>query len=307
MKTKSLGHRQIPDFTEDFVAFMVQMILTITKFPRAPFALVPLSKKEEVVYGADAKIESVAPLFLQFKKSFAYPSTSNSKIIKDRKELNLTVDDRVLYFQLREKQKTHADFQHNVLYELRKQLRSTGTGDAIYAAPLFLERIAYLLAVHTTAILRWPFHIFYHEPFFQGTQEIITRTGSIRFQNCPVLSQHIAIPPHAKVASAKHNYSFLETGQQVCFHSPTQIESHLSLGQLIYDFMKFNEGRPARQMTSISDSVNLLASLNRITFGEVGNILESDERSVIGRWIEFGGRLKAIYDIDQYLLIEFKQ
>jgi len=54
----------VPDFTEDIVGFMIQSILTITRFPKAPFALVPLSKKDEVIYGADALIDSVSPIYI---------------------------------------------------------------------------------------------------------------------------------------------------------------------------------------------------------------------------------------------------
>ena len=53
---KSLQIR--PDFTEELVGFMIQTMLTVVRFPRAPFALIPLSKNEERIYGADAKIEA---------------------------------------------------------------------------------------------------------------------------------------------------------------------------------------------------------------------------------------------------------
>jgi hypothetical protein len=124
----------IPDFTEDLVSFMIQMTLTITRLPRAPFALVPMSKKDERIFGADAKIESISPLYLQFKRSSAYLHDSTAKIITDRKNLKLN-NPKVLYFELRAKDKTHADFQHNILYNLREKLIKENTGNGIYVAP----------------------------------------------------------------------------------------------------------------------------------------------------------------------------
>ncbi|MBO0940061.1 hypothetical protein J2I47_26185, partial [Fibrella sp. HMF5335] len=108
-----------PDFTEDIVGFMIQSLLTVTRFPRAPFALVPLSKKDEVVYGADALIESICPIYIQFKRSLAYPDYSSSSIIKDRRNLNAKYSPRTLFFELRDKQLKHTDYQHNVLFDLK--------------------------------------------------------------------------------------------------------------------------------------------------------------------------------------------
>jgi len=44
------SNRIVPDFTEDLVSFMIQMMLTILSFPRAPFAMIPLSKNEERIF-----------------------------------------------------------------------------------------------------------------------------------------------------------------------------------------------------------------------------------------------------------------
>lgn len=306
---KSKSNRIVPDFTEDFVSFMVQMILTITRFPRAPFALVPLSKQDERIYGADVKIESIAPLYIQFKRSFAYPEHSTASFLTDRRKLKLSNQNRVLYFELRDKQKGHTDFQHNILLDLRQRLNKGGTGNAVYAAPLFLNRTAYLLAVHTSSIIHWrPWHLFFDHPFFERNQNIVTHTGSIRFQNCPVLREHIAIPPHTKVTTSKHKYSYLETGQQVCFHSPSILDDQITLGQFIYDFMRFDNGQPARRMTNIFESANLLNELSNACFGE-SYPSQTDALnlpSIIDQWLDFGEKLKIIYDIDQYMLLKFR-
>jgi len=136
----------IPDFTEDLVGFMVQSMLTIARFPRAPFAMVPLSKTEERIYGADVKIESICPIYIQFKRSLAYPDYSTARFIKDRKKLKANCAPRTLYFELRAKKPEHKDYQHNILFDLKTILDVAKKGKVFYTAPLFLNRTAYLLA-----------------------------------------------------------------------------------------------------------------------------------------------------------------
>lgn len=294
----------IPDFTEDIVGFMIQSMLTITRFPRAPFALVPLSKKDEVIYGSDARIDSVSPIYIQFKRSFAYPDHSSSKIIKDRKKLKASTSPRTLFFELRDKQPKHKDYQHNVLFDLKTKLDASGKGKAFYTAPLFTNRTAYLLAVHMSSILSWrPWHWFMDEPFFERNQNILTSTGSIKFQNIPILREHIVIPPHAKVTTHKHKYSYLENGKEVCFHDPTNLEGEQTLGQTIYDLLKFRDGQPTTGMTTLSESISLLESLQNDLFEQDQEV---NNQSVMNRWVEFGESLRNDYGIFQFMLIKLK-
>lgn len=295
---------QTPDFTEDIVGFMIQSMLTIVRFPRAPFALVPLSKRDEVIYGADAYIDSINPIYIQFKRSFAYPDMSSSKIIRDRKSLKANYSPKTLFFELRDKQPKHTDYQHNVLFDLKTKLDASGKGKAFYTAPLFLNRTAYLLAVHMSSIWNWrPWHWFMHEPFYEQTQNILTSTGSIRFQNIPILKEHIVIPPHTRVTTHKHKYSYLETGKEVCFHDPTNLDSQSTLGQTIYDHLKFQNGQPSTLMTNLKESTSLLDNLKAGLTGELQN--ERND-NVIDKWIDFGERLRIDFDIYQFMLMKLK-
>jgi hypothetical protein len=294
----------IPDFTEDLVGFMIQSMLTIARFPRAPFAMVPLSKTEERIYGVDAKIESICPIYIQFKRSLAYPDYSSAKFIKDRKKLKANCSPMTLYFELRAKKPEHKDFQHNILFDLKVKLDKAGKGKAFYTAPLFLNRTAYLLSVHMSSMLDWrPWHWIRQDPFFEQTQNILTRTGSIRFQNIPILREHIVIPPHAKVTTHKHRYSYLESGKEICFHSPSRLDKEQNLGQTIYDFLKFKDGQPTTDMINLQESSQLLTELSK------GIISEKETKfngQIIDRWLEFGKVLYDDYGIYQYMLIKFK-
>jgi hypothetical protein len=293
-----------PDFTEDIVGFMIQSMLTIVRFPRAPFALVPLSKRDEVIYGADALIDSISPIYIQFKRSFAYPDKSSSRIIKDRKKLNANCSPKTLFFELRDKQPKHTDYQHNVLFDLKTKLDASGKGKAFYTAPLFLNRTAYLLAVHMSSLLNWrPWHWFMHDPFYEQSQNILTSAGSIRFQNIPILKEHIVIPPHTRVTTHKHRYSYLEAGKEICFHDPTNLDSQPTLGQTIYDFLKFRDGQPTTEMINLSESTSLLNSLED---GLLSDIQNSRNDNVINRWLELGERLRTDFDIYQFMLMRLK-
>jgi hypothetical protein len=293
-----------PDFTEDNVSLMIQILLTVQRFPRAPFALVPLSKKDEVLYGADAYIESISPLYIQFKRSFAYPDFSRSKIIKDRKILSVNYSPRTLFFELRDKQPIHKDYQHNVLFDLRTRLDISGKGTAFYTAPLFLRRASYLNAIHKTSIFSWrPWNSFMDDPFYRELQYIITPKGSIRFQNIPILREHIVIPPHERVTTHKHKYSYLENGNEICFHEPTKLDGEQTLGQTIYEYLKFQDGQPTTQMTNLQESISLLNGLQNELFEE--NQF-SQKENILESWLDFGEKLRTEYEIFQFMLIKFK-
>jgi len=294
----------IPDYTEEIVGFMLQSMLTIVRFPRAPFALVPLSKKDEVIYGTDALIESINPIYIQFKRTFGYPDFSRSKLIKDRVNLKANISPRILFFDLRNKQPNHKDYQHNVLFDLKTKLNSTGKGTAFYTAPLFLNRSAYHLAVHLSSILNWrPWHWFMDEPFYRDIQNIVTSSGTIRFQNIPILREHIVIPPHIKVTTHKHKYSFLERGKEICFHEPTRIENGKTLGDTVYNYLNFREGLPTTEMTNLLESNNLLGNLQDGLFDETEAF---SQESIIDKWINFGYKLRSEYEIYQFMLMKLK-
>ncbi len=300
----SKSNQITPDFTEDLVGFMVQSMLTIVRFPKAPFAMVPLSKSEERIYGADVRIESISPIYIQFKRSLAYPDYSSAQFIEDRKALKANCSPRTLYFELRAKKPKHKDFQHNILFNLKNKLDKAGKGKAFYTAPLFLNRTAYLLAVHVSSLLSWrPWHWYRHDPFFEQTQNILTQTGSIRFQNIPILREHIVIPPHAKVTTHKHRYSYLESGKEICFHEPTILDNGQNLGQTIYDFLKFRDGQPNTEMINLKESMSLLEDLSENIVSQK-NISSNDQ--IIDRWLHFGEKLWKEYEIYQYMLIKLK-
>lgn len=299
------SNKDIPDFTEDLVSCMVQMLLTIVRFPRAPFALVPLSKKQERYLGADVKIESITPLYLQFKRPFAYRDTSTAKFLKERKKLGLSNSPRVLYFELRNKQKGQTRYQHNILYKLRERLTRRGLGEALYVAPLFLSRTAYASSIHLSAILSWrPWYWFDIDHFSRSDINIFGPSGSIRFQNIPILKEHITIPPHTLVSNHKHRYSYLERGNEACFHSPEAIENNNNLGEVIYNLLRFQNGEPTMEMIDYEGSLDFLHELKESISIESA-ITENQVNGIFDQWANFGEILKQKYEIEQFMFVRY--
>jgi len=156
-----------------------------------------------------------------------------------------------------------------------------------------------------SSLLNWrPWHWIRHDPFFEQTQNILTQTGSIRFQNIPILKEHIVIPPHTKVTTHKHRYSYLESGKEVCFHSPTKLEGVQNLGQTIYDFLRFKDGQPTTEIINLKESNSLLKNLSNVI--KLEDEINSNEQ-IIDRWLSFGKKLWDDYEIYQYMLIKLKE
>lgn len=268
-KTNKNSLRLDADFTEDTVGFALESFLSILSFPRLKFSIEPFSRGRERWLGADARlnghIAGFKPFYMQFKRPSAYPDVSIAKVITDRKTLKLPVVPRTLYFNLREKNPTHKDYQHNILYRLRQRLVKRKIGDAAYVCPLFLDRSAYRFHVHMAGLRRWP-RFWRIDPWELEDILIHRPSGTINFNAISVLSEHVSIPPHATVASAKHSYSFTERGTDLCFHSPLSLpEGNHSLA----DFLTGVVGNPQSGEGFISPEM-AQGMLHELFFGVEG-------------------------------------
>ncbi len=311
MVISSAGHRIDSNFTEDTVGFAIESYLTMINFPRLRFSIVPFSRYRERYLDADARlvskqIEGFRPFYLQFKRPSAYPDYSRSRIIKDRKSLSLIVHPRALYFRLRTKTSNQSKLQHNVLYRLQDRLKARGLGAATYVCPLFLDRDTYRYHVHFSALLRW-LQFWKVAPFDLETVTIRHGRREIPFDNIPILKEHVSIPPHDIVASAKHNYSFDESGEDVCFHSPTILPNEngslaLFLKDLSRNFL-LGEGQ-IKEDTANEVLRDLVASLDDSDVSMLHGWTQDDP---IGNWFSWGQWLRMKYDVEQFALVIWKE
>lgn len=300
------------DFTEDTVGFAIESFLSVLSFPRLRFSIEPFSRGRERWLGADARLnghlKGFKPFYMQFKRPSAYPDTSGSAIIRNRLALHVPVSPRTLYFGLREKQKTHADFQHNILYRLRQKLITRGIGDATYVCPLFLERSAYRFHIHMAGLRRWP-RFWRHEPWELEDILISSASGSINFAGIPVLREHVSIPPHALVANAKHSYSFTEQGSDLCFHSPRNLpEGATNLAEFLTKVT--GNLRDEGGFIAVDAAEQQLREIFSGNENDGGSLLPDGERTDgdgLGAWLQWGEYLRQEFQIEQFALAQWEK
>lgn len=305
------SNRLDADFTEDTVGLALEAFLSVLSFPRFRISIEPFSRGKERWLGADARMldemKGFKPFYMQFKRPSAYPDHSKSKIIKERKSLisPSAASPRALFFELREKEPSHSDYQHNVLFRWRQRLVKYGGSDAAYICPLFLNRSAYRLHMHMAAMVRW---WKFWRPHPWDLEKVLIHSGGTRiaFDRIPVLAEHVSIPPHALVTSAKHRYSFSESGRDLCFHSPLSLPdntsrfsdwlSNLSEGVLSGEsLITTNNVRPT--LTNLLSDYEGAFSLPREL---------PDANSGLTAWLDWGHHLKSIYGIEQFAFVAWK-
>lgn len=302
------GFRIDADYTEDVVGFALESFLAVMSFPRHRFSIEPFSRAKERWLGADARlhgeIRGFRPFYMQFKRPSAYPDFSSAGVIKDRKKLKLQTTPRALYFDLRDKQAHHRDFQHNILFRLRRKLCDRGLGDAAYVCPLFLERSAYRFHLHGSGLSLWP--RWRSHPW--ALEDILLNNGgtTIRFDRVPVLAEHISVPPHDTVTSARHRYSFTESGTELCFHSPESLpEGAANFAKFLMAVSGgFLDGGEKIQPQKANEELRQMIDASEAGMPHDLN-LESDDDDPIGNWFAWGDYLRLRYGIDQYALVRW--
>lgn len=305
--------RKDADFTEDTVGLMIESFLTALSFPRRRFSIEPFSRDKERWMGADARVyervEGFKPFYMQFKRPSAYPDSSLSKIVAHRKSVRpspLTVTPWSLFFELRDKRPAHHDYQHNVLFKLRRRLLRSGLGDAAYICPLFLERSAYRHHLHFSALRRWG-RFWRMYPWEFGDISIEDPSGRVQFSDIPLLAEHVSIPPHALVSDARHSYSFTETGSEVCFHSPEALpEGVQSLASWMKTVLPTTDDQFVTQDSAMAKFKQLFAAEKPGDELALPDQLH-DLRDGMKAWLAWGDFLRESFSIEQFAFVRWKE
>lgn len=295
--------RNEADYLEEEIPVTLQSFLDRIRFPEPGLAIRKFGIARERDTGADAQIgegiEGIRPFYMQFKRPCSWEGfAEDAVIISDRMARNLDVNPRTLFFELRRKAKTHSDFQHNMLFKLRQSLMVSGTGDAAYVCPLFMEFSKYRTHMHNE--LR---NIVLINGIPWTSQHVWIRdsiTSRVDFNSVPVLTRHVSIPPHALIDTHEHSYSFRPDGQQLCFHSPEELPEN---SYLLSDWLNglFDLDSPWLDRENSDNAINELISSLRLSENEL-RALRSGE-NWIDRWLRFGGFLSRNYSIHQFAFI----
>lgn len=299
-----MTYKETPDYTEEIVGFVIESFLAAASFPDFRFSIEPFSRAQERLNGADGRlidnVQFFKPFYMQFKRPFAYLEDSSSQIVKDRAKLGLMTSPKSLFFKLQDKQPKHTDYQHNLLFKLREDLRGRNEGDAAYVCPLFLHREAYRQTLHLSALQQWR----RLPPWMLEDIYIHRRGRGLSFLEIPTLREHVSIPPHALVTDAKHRYSFTEYGTEICFHSPKVIEEgSRPLNKWLepmYRNFKEKEGVISPDFAAIRLEI-LIEAVDLEKRDEL-----SSEHGIRG-WLLLGDYLKREYQIEQYAFIRWRE
>ncbi len=301
------------DFTEDTVGIVIDSFLSLAVFPRRGFSLEPFSSAKERWLGADGRlyhsVTGFAPFYMQFKRPSAYPAESRSRIVTERAQHDppLPTKPEVLFFELRKKAPTQADYQHNILYRLRQRLRRFTKSDAAYVCPLFLRRDAYRLSMHLAG-LRMCVQFWRRFPWTLKEIVIADRPTRVPFEQIPIFAEHVTIPPHRLVEDAKHKYSFTDQGTDVCFHSPEHIpDGSTQLAKWLSELSERFIRKDAVILREHAKSV--LEKFLKEKDDDGGNIPcpsyihEIDDG--IEAWMRWGSYLANEFDIHQYAFMHW--
>lgn len=294
-----------PNYTEDAVSLIMACHLSVTHFPKLGCSIEPISRQRERWLGADARflsrVKGFLPFYMQFKRPLGHSEPSRAKVVRERKQLNPPLEtDPTLSFRLHNKKPKHRDYQHNVLFRLRERLKRRQLGDAVYVCPLFLDRQAYIFAAHVSGLRNW---LTRRPSYAYKVERVHLKTGGFpyTFDDIPVFSEHVSIPPHALVSSARHSYSFTEKGSELCFHSPLSLPEGAEpfpswFGRLAENAMT------GEMLVSEGNSGELLRDLMHAVEDSDDLMLETSEGG-FGDWFQFGAQLQERYSIEQYAFI----
>lgn len=310
------------DFSEETVACFIEAYLAKVDFPKCRFSIETFSQAKERWLGADARlfekrIKGFKPFYMQFKRPTGLSFESRSPLIDERKSLSLTVDPRILFFKLRRRSKSQKEkkknCQHNVLLKLKERLESRNLGSAAYICPLFLNRSAYReqFNISTLRMLdALSYEIIWNKRPWIPADILVLLANSgetFTFKDFPTFLEHISIPPHEKVESEDHSYSFTENGKEICFHSPLYLpeSGKLSLDWFQDLYTGFNSDRPLITVQSAREEwLQFIRELDEslgIPIPE--GIIETQDG--IQAWLAWGDFLKQEFDIQQFAFIRW--
>ncbi len=220
----NLSENQIESDVASFLGY-------ITPFWSTRFRL--LSVNEQLT-GADKLFDRFVPIYLQFKVSEGLKPVSALEFpnlnfplqrIRKFRNQNKLSGDPILYFKLRDKAKTAADFQHNILLSLHKPPKQF----AFYVAPLTLDIGEY------NELLKVPFfeRLIIIDPFRFHPSEIYRGAVKQSLGAIPFLRAHVSIPPIEAVDDSNHHYSFSKNGADIVWHRGIKQDGDLRLSTQI--------------------------------------------------------------------------
>lgn len=264
---------------------------------RLPYRLLDI---DEQLTGADKKLDLVMPVYMQFKVSHGLkplnsvissflPNTPLQMIRKYRRDRDFS-DTPTLYFKLRDLASNATDFQHNILLKLR----SINSVHAFYVAPLSLDRDDYFKLLCGSAVRTM------EDPFLHRSMAIHDASWVSYIGMIPFLRAHVSIPPMEKVSHSDHYYSFSQTGDEIVFHSPSEVSGIHRLSDELKIIVKSIINNPYVWLNTNEYVYQLYEAFS------LPNDQDSN-RLPLERLQQFGHYLYQTFDIRQFLFLSSKE
>ena len=144
-------------------------------------------------------------------------------------------------------------------------------------------------------------------PWDSEVVRVCRENGAIDFEGVPILAEHISISPHDLVQDHRHRYSFEDSGNDLCFHSPTALpEEAITLGMYLNSIEQAFLGDEGKVLPDTA-----FESLRYLTGADGAEETPFVERSAldpedpIGSWLLWGDSLWREYNIEQFAIINW--
>ena len=163
----------------------------------------------------------------------------------------------------------------------------------MYVAPLTLSIDEYNDNLRASLINR----LFTIDPFFYREERIFTSTVRNHLGIVPFLRGHISIPPHEKVTTSEHYYSYSKSGGNIAWHSGEKLKGDYRLSSQFTQILNYAYSNESLGYNKEEYVKFIEAFMDK---SDEKSDLQGD--SIDRRIIEFGIFLKQVYNIKLMIL-----
>lgn len=274
-----------------------------------------LLDSDEETTGADAEMAwKAVAYYFQFKRPEGLKNVSTCPLppVKRKNEAKTQDIRRVrasegmldaphsLCFPLRKLAKNATEYQHNLL--LAHDRPSAGIR-AAYVCALELALKSYLAASSGGIHLCPPFSpICWHDVTMLDSPDAVRWVAQV-VKDVPAFRAHVAIPPHKRVSTHEHYYSFSTQGDDVVFHSdPERLDRGGSrFSEFLYQTLSTTAER-SRELPTVATLRDRIATAAESWLEPLG--MRAPTRGDERGWLSAYGRaLYRVHGIHQFIFV----
>ena len=135
--------------------------------------------------------------------------------------------------------------------------------------------------------------LFTIDPFFYREERVFTRTVRNHLGIVPFLRGHVSIPPHEKVTTSEHYYSYSKSGGNIAWHSGEKLKGDFRLSTQFRQILNYAYSNKGAGYNKEEFVKFIEAFLN-----ERNEKFDVQQNSIDRTIFEFGIYLKQVYNIN---------